>query len=337
MTSLERAEEEEADGEFVRIARLFAPLTAGFPGALDLNDDVAFIEPPAGYRLAVTTDALVAGVHFFPEDPPAAIAAKLLRVNLSDLAAKGAKPLAYSLVTAVPCTLSYRWMADFAQGLAADQQRYGICLIGGDTVSTPGPALFSVTAVGLLPVGQGLLRRNAQPGDEVWVTGTLGDAALGLACLRGRLSLTREAEDFLRDRYRLPQSRLLAGSAMLAAGAHAGVDISDGLIADARHIALASKVALHLRAEDLPLSAAGRAAIDRDPSWWQAVLAGGDDYEALFTVPAAVAGQRTALAKQAGVAISCIGTVTDGPSGVVLMTDGQGRDITPDNGGYRHF
>lgn len=326
-----------ADGEFVRIARLFAPLAADYPGALGLRDDVALIHPPPGRQLIVTTDALVAGVHFRPEDAPAAIAAKVLRVNLSDLAAKGAEPFGYSLVTAVPPGMSFDWMAAFAAGLAADQRRYGIHLLGGDTVSTPGPALFTISALGHLPLGQGLLRSLARPGDRVWVTGTLGDAALGLACLQDRLVLPEAAAAPLRQRYWWPEPRLTAGQVLLAAGAHAGMDISDGLVADARHLACASGVALHLRAPDMPLSDSARMALAQDPGWWSAVLAGGDDYELLVTVPADRADQRLTLAAQAGVAITDIGMVMDGPAGAVVVTDGQGRDITPEQGGYRHF
>ena len=177
----------ESAGEFGRIDRYLKPLAAGFPGALGLTDDAAVFGIPADRELVITTDALVAGVHFLPDDPPADIAAKLLRVNLSDLAAMAADPLAYSLVTSLPADIGDDWLAAFAAGLAEDQQRYGIHLMGGDSVSTPGPVTLSVTAFGLVPKGQALRRGTAGADDLVFVSGTIGDAALGLRVLQGKL------------------------------------------------------------------------------------------------------------------------------------------------------
>ncbi|HEY0836771.1 MAG TPA: thiamine-phosphate kinase, partial [Azospirillum sp.] len=176
-------------GEFGRIARYFKPLAAGFAGARGLADDAAVFGVPAGLELVVTVDAMVAGVHFLPDDPPEDVAAKLLRVNLSDLAAMGAEPYAYTLVTALPKDLPEDWLAGFARGLGADQRTYGIHLAGGDSVSTAGPITLSVTAMGLVPAGRALPRRSERRGDAVFVTGSIGDAALGLQIALGRLDV----------------------------------------------------------------------------------------------------------------------------------------------------
>ena len=219
----------ESAGEFGRIDRYLKPLAAGFPGALGLTDDAAVFSIPADRELVITTDALVAGVHFLPDDPPADIAAKLLRVNLSDLAAMAADPLAYSLVTSLPADIGDDWLAAFAAGLAENQQRYGIHLMGGDSVSTPGPITLSVTAFGLVPKGQALRRRTTGTDDLIFVSGTIGDAALGLRVLQGKLNAADP--DPLIERYRRPQPRL-ALVPMLRHFATAGLDVSDGLVAD---------------------------------------------------------------------------------------------------------
>src|SRR5215472_5951116 len=173
----------EALGEFERIRRFFGPLAG--PGGLGLLDDAAVVDCRAGRRLVVTADAIVAGVHYFPDDPPDLIARKLLRVNLSDLAAMGARPLHYLLTTALPPELGPDWLARFASGLAEDQRRYGIDLLGGDSVGTSGPAVLSLTAIGEVIAGEEIRRGGAKPDDLVWVSGTVGDAFLGLALLRG--------------------------------------------------------------------------------------------------------------------------------------------------------
>ena len=195
--------------EFALIARHFRPLAGD--GALDLSDDAALLTPPAGQQLVLAADALVEGVHFLPDDPPGMIARKLLRVNLSDLAAMGAAPLGYLMTTAFTRGTSDSWIADFVAGLAEDQQRYGITVLGGDTVATPGPACFSLTIIGTVPPGQALHRRGARIGDEVWVSGSIGDGALGLRVLQGKLAA--DAEGHLARRYRLPEPRLALGQA----------------------------------------------------------------------------------------------------------------------------
>src|ERR1700723_630780 len=189
-------------GEFGRIARYFRPLAAQFPGALNLTDDAALIDVPAGQQLVLTTDAVVAGVHFLPTDAPWDVARKALRVNLSDLAAKGARPLAYTLTLAGGRDVTDDWVEAFAAGLAEDQAQYGIALAGGDSVSTDGPVWVSITAFGLVDAGRMVTRDGARPGDIVLVTGTIGDAALGLAVEQGRLAVNAADRAALVDRYR---------------------------------------------------------------------------------------------------------------------------------------
>ena len=193
----------ELPAEFALIARHFRPLAG--PGALDLADDAAVLALPPGRELVVAADAMVEGVHFLPDDPPGLVGKKLLRVNLSDLAAMGAAPLGYLMTVAVPRQTPDTWFAAFAAGLAEDQARYGISLLGGDTTSTPGPTTLSLTILGTVAAGGAIRRAGARPGHSVWVTGTIGDAALGLAVLQGRLD---DPTGFLAARYRLPEPRL---------------------------------------------------------------------------------------------------------------------------------
>ncbi len=319
-------------GEFDRIDRFFRPLTAGFPGARGLVDDVAVIDPPPGQRLAVTTDALVEDIHFLGRDRPFDIARKALRCNLSDLAAKGADPLAYSLALALPKQIDDGWLADFCAGLAADQAAFGIALSGGDSVSTPGPIMVSITAFGLCPAGPVIDRAGAQPGDLVLVSGTLGDALLGLRVLRGELPGLDPADaDWLAGRYWAPTPRFTLRP-LLRGGATASLDISDGLLADLGHIAAASGVAIRVEAQAVPLSPAARGAgisvID--------ACTGGDDYEVALTVPPHLIDKFQKLADTAGIALALVGRCTAGPPGVTLV-DELGRDITPARRGWVHF
>jgi thiamine-monophosphate kinase len=323
-------------GEFQIIARYFAPLAAKAPGALGLTDDAALLDVPAGCRLVVTTDAMVSGVHFLPDDPADAVAAKLLRVNLSDLAAMGAEPVGYTLVVAFSPEIDEPWLAAFARGLAADQERFGIFLLGGDTVATPGPLTLSLTAMGTVPEGRELRRRGARPGDLVCVSGTIGDGALGLKVLRRQLpNLPAHLREFLAGRYRYPTPRLGLG-ARLRGVASAAMDISDGLIADLAHICETSEVAAVIEAEKVPLSEAARAALALDASLFvPAVLAGGDDYELLFTVSAGAADGLEKLAAAAGLPLTVIGRIEAGRG--VTAVDRNGTALDTGAGGYRHF
>ena len=316
-------------GEFDLIDRLLKPLAAGYPGALGLTDDAALVRVPTGSELVIAKDAIVAGIHFLPEDPPELVAGKLLRVNLSDLAAMGAKPLGYLTVLARPSGLPESWLGHFAAGLAADQKRFGCHLLGGDTVSTPGPLTLTLTILGTVPEGRALRRSGARPGDEVWVSGTLGDAALGLRVLRG-LALPEDETLALSDRYRTPQPRLELGQGLLGL-ATAAIDVSDGLAADLGHIAQTSAVAATIEVERLPLSKAGRGV----PGAREAALAGGDDYELLFTAPPAAASEIEALGLRLRLPLTRIGRIESGAG--VQVLDRAGDPIELSQLGWRHF
>jgi thiamine-monophosphate kinase len=245
--------------EFELVARYFASLTAGFPGAYGLLDDAAVISPSAGHELVVKTDAVVGDVDFFPDTRADLIARKSLRVNLSDLAAKGAVPRAYLIDLIVPDTITEEWIAAFAGGLADDQIEYSIHLIGGDTSSTSGPITVAVTAFGEVPIGRIIRRGGAQPDDLIYVTGTIGDAALGLSVLRGELpTLDVAAATYLVDRCRLPQPRVILGPQLVGI-ASAGIDISDGLVADLKHICTVSNLCATIEATAVPLAPAAAA------------------------------------------------------------------------------
>lgn len=324
-------------GEFDLIERYLAPLAAGAPGAFGLTDDAATIEVAPGRLLVATADALVAGVHFMADDAPGDIAAKMLRVNLSDLAAMGAEPRAYLMTLALPESVDDDWLAAFASELSTEQNRFGISLIGGDTVSTPGPLTLSVTALG---EAETVLRRaGARAGDTVFASGTIGDAALGLALLKEPSAAWTRAladgdADHLIARYRRPTPRLRLGQ-RLAGVASAAIDVSDGLVADLGHICEASGVGAALRAADAPLSPAARRALQAEPSLRDTVLAGGDDYELLFTAPPDKTGAVATLAADTALALTPVGDIVAG-EGVTVLNEA-GAPIHLERTGYRHF
>ncbi|BDV34000.1 thiamine-monophosphate kinase [Methylocystis iwaonis] len=262
------------------IARVFAPIAG--PAALGLKDDAALIEPSPEATVA-TVDMLVAGVHFFADDPPGAIARKALRVNLSDLAAKGAAPIGFLLSLALPADWTNDWLKAFAAGLAEDAATFAAPLIGGDTTATPGPLTISITALGR--TSRFAPRTGARAGDAIYVSGTIGDAALALALRRdaklaARLSPLARAH--LLDRYLLPRPRLDLVS-LLRHHASAAMDVSDGLAGDLAKLCAASGVGAVVEAPTVPLSDAAREAIALAPSLFETALTGGDDYEILFT------------------------------------------------------
>ncbi|MDX1541735.1 MAG: thiamine-phosphate kinase [Geminicoccaceae bacterium] len=317
-------------GEFAFIGERLRPLAQASPAALDLRDDAAVLTPPPGQDLVLTKDAMVAGVHFLESDPPALIAQKLLRVNLSDLAAMGAEPLGHLLALARPPSVDDPWLHAFTEGLREDQQEFGSALFGGDTVSTPGPLTLCLTALGTVPHGQVIRRTGARPDDEVWVSGTLGDAALGLQVLQGRLELPTTASVFLIDRYRRPQPRLALG-ARLRGVASAMLDVSDGLLADLGHILSGSGVGATIEAGRLPLSTAGRSA----PQPLDAALGGGDDYELLFTAPEAHRGALERIALDLALPLTRIGRTEAAPG--LRTIDQHGRAIDVERSGWTHF
>ncbi|MFL5284778.1 MAG: thiamine-phosphate kinase [Rhodopila sp.] len=315
----------ETPAEFDLIARHFRPLAG--PGALDLRDDAALLTPPPGRDLVLTADAMVGGVHFLPDDRPDLIGRKLLRVNLSDLAAKGAVPLGYLMTVSAPRGTPDSWYAGFAAGLASDQAKFGVSLLGGDTTSTPGPLSLSLTIIGHVAPGAAVHRFGAKDGDEVWVTGTIGDGALGLEVALGRLA---DPTGYLLGRYRLPRPRI---GLAIAGVASAGMDVSDGLVQDLGHICRASGLAVEIDADAVPLSDAARAA---GPDKLATCLTGGDDYELLLAVPPARAAMLTAAAHESGVAVTRIGQLMDGPPGVTVRR-ADGTVMALSRGGWSHF
>jgi thiamine-monophosphate kinase len=320
-------------GEFGRIREFFAPLAG--PGGLGLSDDAALLDCPPGKRLVVTVDQLVEGVHFLPDDPPDLVARKLLRRNLSDLAAMGAIPRHYLLTSALPATRDDEWVRRFAKGLGEDQAHYGVRLLGGDSTSTPGPVSLTLTAIGEVADGREIRRGGARPGDRVWVSGTIGDAFLGLKVLRGEYPrLAAEHRAALAARFQLPEPRTALGPRLIGI-AHAMIDISDGLLADLGHICETSGVAAEVVLPRLPLSPAARAVVAADEAMRAQLSTGGDDYELLFTAPPEAGAALAALAQELGVAITEIGAIDSG-SGVRLL-DAAGREITVAASGWRHF
>jgi len=318
----------ERIGEFELIARYFAPLAQGFAGAGGLKSDNAFLPADPRHDLVVKTDTVVAGVHFLADEAPGIVAAKALRVCLSDLAAGGATPFTYQLSLALPQGWTERWVAAFARGLLADQRRFGIVLSGGDTVQTPGPLTVTITAFGHVPPGRGLDRAGARAGDRLWVSGTIGDSALGLLAARRKIS-----SRFLEDRYRRPQPRMSLGPRLLGI-ATATADVSDGLLADAGHIAEASGISVVIDRERVPLSAAARRVLAQKPGLWTAVLGGGDDYELVMVVPLRKVEALQKAARLARVPVTEIGRCEHG-QGVRLTL--AGKPIVAKQLGYAHF
>lgn len=327
-------------GEFEIIARYFAPLAAHTPGAFGLLDDAALLVPPAEAELVLTGDMLVAGVHFRPEDRPDDVAWKALAVNVSDLVAKGAEPLVYLLALALSERPDADWLGGLAAGLGAAQGAFGCRLAGGDTTATPGPSTICVTAVGRLPAGQMVRRAGAQSGDALYVSGTIGDAALGLRLLQrpglgSQLGLDEAQAAALERRYWRPQPPV-ALAAALRAHASAAMDISDGLLGDLRKLCAASGTGAQVLASDVPLSPPARRALAADPSLIEAVLTGGDDYEVLAAVPPAREAGFAAAAEASGVAVARIGHVLPAEAGVIARAaDGQALRFARDS--YDHF
>jgi thiamine-monophosphate kinase len=319
-----------SEGEFEFIARHLRPLAAGTAAALDLADDAAVLDPPPGRQLVLTQDAMIEGVHFLPDDPAPQVAQKLLRVNLSDLAAMGAEPLGYLLSLARRADLEDGWLAGFCDGLAEDQVEFGIALLGGDTTATPGPVALSLTAIGTVPTGAALLRSGALPGDDIWVSGTLGDAALGLRVVQGSLDPGAAATVFLADRCRRPQPRLALGVALRGL-AHACIDVSDGLAADLGHILETSNVGALLWADLVPLSPA---AMDQEGAR-EAALCGGDDYELLFTAAAARRSAIERLGRGLALPLTRIGRIEAMPE--LRILDATGNPVTLPRPGWTHF
>jgi thiamine-monophosphate kinase len=321
------------------IARHFGPLVE-HPGALGLIDDAAILEPPPGCDLVLKADAIVGNVHFFADDPPDAIARKALRVNLSDLAAKGAKPLGFLLSIALPSEIGDDWLAAFAGGLGDDADQYECPLLGGDTDRTPGPVTVSIAAFGAVPHGTMVKRSGAKLGDRIVVTGTIGDAALGLLVRRQhdaaeRWGLDPALRDHLLDRYLLPQPRNAIADEVRRFAA-AAMDVSDGLAGDLAKLCRASGVTATIDAARVPMSAAARAALKREASLIEPILTGGDDYEVLATVAAPKLAAFRAAAAVFGVDLTEIGEITSG-SGAPRFVAEDGQPLKFARPSFSHF
>jgi thiamine-monophosphate kinase len=326
-----------ASGEDSLIARYFKPL-AKDPGAFNLDDDAAALRAGAD-DIVVTTDAIVEGVHFLPDDPPETLARKALRVNLSDLAAKGAMPAGFVLTLALRVA-DDDWLTPFAQGLGEDAAKLGCPLLGGDTVSTPGPLMISVTAFGRLPQGRMVHRRGARPGDRVVVTGTIGDAALGLDVLNGgpaagALASDAVAREMLVARYRVPQPRNALAKAVRD-HASSAMDVSDGLAGDLAKLCLASSVTAVIDVQSIPVSSAASALLARKVIGIEALVAGGDDYEILCAIPEDRVEAFAQAAQRAGVPVSSIGMAVAG-SAIPKFIDREGKEIALERRSYSHF
>jgi thiamine-monophosphate kinase len=317
---------DDISGEDRLIARYFKPI-ATHPGALGLSDDAAFIKPPPGCDLVLKTDAIIGGVHFFADDAARDVARKALRVNLSDLAAKGAKPLGFLLSLALPKEIGDEWLSRFAEGLRGDAVLYGCPLFGGDTDRTPGPLTVSIAMFGSVPEGTMVRRAGAEAGDAVFVSGSIGDAALGLA-LRKKTGmgtpwkLSDAQRQHLTSRYLLPQPRNALAEAVRA-HASAAMDVSDGLAGDFTKLCRASKVAAEIEVARVPLSDAAKAVLAADPAMLETALTGGDDYEIVCTVPAAKAESFRAAAQAAQVTVTEIGQITAGEGARFLGAGGE--------------
>jgi thiamine-monophosphate kinase len=329
--------DKSVSGEDSLIARYFKPLATD-PGAFNLGDDAAILKASRD-DVVVTTDAIVEGVHFLPDDPADTVARKALRVNLSDLAAKGATPAGFVLTLALPGA-DGAWLEPFARGLGEDAASFGCPLLGGDTVSTPGPPMISITAFGRVPQGKMVHRSGALPGDRIVVTGTIGDAALGLDILKGgavaaALAGDAAAREMLVDRYRVPQPRNALARAVRDC-ADAAMDVSDGLAGDLAKLCDASGVSAVIDAPSIPLSAAAAALLARGTVGIEAIVSGGDDYEILCAIPENRFEAFAQAAGLAGVAITSIGTVIAGRS-IPKFLDAQGREIALQRLSYSHF
>jgi thiamine-monophosphate kinase len=314
-------------GEFALIERYFTrPVRRA---VLGVGDDCAVLAPAPGMQLCVSSDMLVEGRHFLSTVAPERLGHKALAVNLSDLAACGAEPLAFTLSLALP-RADERFLAGFAEGLWALAERHDIELVGGDT--TAGPLNICITAIGQVPAGQALLRSGARAGDELWVSGTLGDARAALEVLRGTLDLPGDAFTALRRAMELPEPRIGLGQ-RLRGVASSAIDVSDGLLGDLGHVLRRSAVGARLDVDALPRSAMLAAlppAVQHE-----CLLHGGDDYELLFTAAPAGRPAVLAAARDAGVPVRCIGRIEPGTG--LVVTDGRGQALAVERGGFDHF
>lgn len=308
------------DNEFSLISKYLKPLASGFGGSLNLYDDAAVISPPENCELVITKDAITQGIHFIGNEPPELIAGKALRVNLSDLAAMGATPLCYFLALMLPKNTPKEWIKNFSKGLKATQEEFNISLAGGDTTSMEGSLAVSITAIGIVPTGAALKRSGAKAGDDIYVSGTLGDSAIGLELIK-----KGETNNFFINRYLTPEPRMELGVSLrgIATGA---MDISDGMAQDLEHICSTSNVGAIIYADKIPTT--GNQQLTT-------ALSGGDDYELLFTAPPAKKPEIEKLSKELSLKITNVGKITEGSS--VKILDEDGKIIKLEKKGFLHF
>jgi thiamine-monophosphate kinase len=319
------------------IARYFKPIATD-ANAFGLVDDAAILKA-VGEDIVVTTDAIVEGVHYLASDPPDTIARKALRTNLSDLAAKGARPAGFVLTLALRAA-DENWLEPFARALGEDASSFACPLLGGDTVSTPGPVTISITAFGRVPEGRMVRRSGAKAGDQIMVTGTIGDATLGLDILKNgaiaqALTGDPKGREMLIARYRVPQPRNALARAVRD-HASAAMDVSDGLAGDLAKLCAASRVTAVIDAPSIPVSAAAARLLSRGTVSLETLISGGDDYEILCTVPEAGADALADAARQAGVPLTATGTIMAG-EGLPRFLDGEGKEITLTRLSHSHF
>ncbi|MBF0622159.1 MAG: thiamine-phosphate kinase [Magnetococcales bacterium] len=328
-------------GEFQLIETLFSRLVMADDKRIikGVGDDSAVLNIPRTQHLLTTTDTLIEGVHFNSDTDPFILGRKALRVNLSDIAAMGGVPHWYVLSLAIPSTTSLKWAEEFARGLDEAGKRFNVSLVGGDMVASTGPIIITITLNGLVGEGRAIMRSSAQVGDRIYVTGTIGDSALGLAHRLGRVKISDAHHiEFLKHRHQIPEPRLSVGKMLQdTAIARSIIDVSDGLVADLEHICSASGVGARLHADKVPLSDAARAVLDGDDTnrMMQMVLTGGEDYELIFTASADIADAISDITDQTGVALTEIGEIVKGESVVTVCRDGEPWVL--ERGGWKHF
>lgn len=332
MVSARASSVTQRPGEFALIADYFAPLAG--EGTFGLKDDAATFSVEPGHQLVITQDASAENIHFLDDDPADLVARKALRVNLSDLAAKGARAKCFSVALGLGEDWTEEWIRQFAQGLREDIDQYDIALTGGDTFKTGGGMVISITAIGEIPRDSYVARIGASPGDQLFVTGTIGDGALGLLARRNDLSgISMQDRKYLVDRYQLPQPRLEFAHALRKVATSA-MDVSDGLLGDLVKLCDASGVSAELVLSKLPFSSAVKTALEHESNLLETAVTGGDDYEILFTVSPENVGQLMKLANEARIAVTCIGEITSGEG--ISVFDRHGEKVEFPSLGYDH-
>ncbi|GAB5388165.1 MAG: thiamine-phosphate kinase [Alphaproteobacteria bacterium] len=314
-------------GEFERITRYFKPHAAE-PAARGLADDAAVLSVPDGHELVISTDTAVSGVHFLHDAPADVAAQRAIGSALSDLAAMGADPVGMTIAISLPPEMPLQWLDDFAATLGEDCKRFNCPLLGGDTTGIDGPPVINVTVFGTVPRGQAIGRNGAQLGDLLYVSGEIGGAGLGIEVLQGGFTaLPRDLRQDLAHRHEMPEPRLSLGP-QLRGVATAMLDISDGLLADAAHIATTSNVVLQVDLRQLPLPVGARVALNAELVTVEDLASFGDDYELLFTAPA------DAKLPETDIPLTCIGKVVESGEAALIRPDGQAYDLTA---GWDHF